>query len=191
MALTYFYFSVFFLIYCFSSDGLQQSTITNLRQFNSQLAISRFAAPRDILAEEIRNLKEKDGACGNDVKLELHQRTRNMTDISTSTSTGQFVIIFGAIQDYTLKKELPCEMKEKIAVTYRYFGVTIPFTSGTKHGIVHTSTLSDSPKLVLHPYLTNYQTLKQIDRMEETSDGTIIMYKGDDVMTLNIQYDKE
>ncbi|KAJ8032489.1 hypothetical protein HOLleu_26030 [Holothuria leucospilota] len=127
MALTDFSFSVFFLIYWRTADGFQQTTITNLRQFNSQIAISRFAAPVDILAEVIRNRKESDAACGN----------------------------------------------------------------GTKHGMVQTSILSDSLEIVLHPYITNYQDLKQIDRMEETRDGTIFMYKGDDVMTLNIQYDKE
>ncbi|KAJ8032485.1 hypothetical protein HOLleu_26023 [Holothuria leucospilota] len=127
MALGYFSFSFFFLIYCMSADGIQQTTITNLLQFNSQITVSRFAAPGDILAEEIRNRKEKDGACGN----------------------------------------------------------------GTIHGLVLTSILSDSPKQVLNPYVTNYQTLKKIDRMEETNDGTIFMFKGDDVMTLNIQHDKE
>ncbi|KAJ8032486.1 hypothetical protein HOLleu_26027 [Holothuria leucospilota] len=78
-----------------SADGLQQTTVTNLRQFNSHITISRFTAPGDILAEEIRNRKEKDSACGNDVKLELHQRTPNMTDPSTSASTGQLFIALG------------------------------------------------------------------------------------------------
>ncbi|KAJ8032487.1 hypothetical protein HOLleu_26028 [Holothuria leucospilota] len=114
-----------------------------------------------------------------------------MTDPSTSTNTGQLFIALGAIQDYTLKEELSCEMKKNIAVTHRFFLVAIPFTSGTKHGILVTIVLSDSPKQVLNPYLTNYQTVKQIDRIEDTNDGTVFMYKGDDVMTLNIQYDKE
>lgn len=110
---------------------------------------------------------------------------------SDSSGQAQIFVTLVTIEDITLKEELTDDMKDNVATKYIFLTVGIPFLSGQRNGLLFGNAITDSHKHVLNPYFTNHQAIKRVDRVNVGNNGTVVIYKNDDVIVLNIQDGKE
>ncbi|KAJ8039683.1 hypothetical protein HOLleu_13763 [Holothuria leucospilota] len=97
---------------------------------------------------------------------------------------------YGNITDKGLAGDLSNDLKGQVATSYRYFDALIPVVVGNgNHGILSLRLFTDSTKKVLCPYHTTVNDVTQVDSIEETDDGTVIIRLGDDVMVFRVQRD--
>lgn len=106
--------------------------------------------------------------------------------IDQSRQTNEIFVDFGTIEDHTLNENLTCEMKEIVAVSYRYVFFALPVVSGDRHGLILLARFTDSTKQTFFPYSTSYGRVHRIDSIDETKNGTITLRKGDDVMVIDV-----
>lgn len=101
------------------------------------------------------------------------------------------MISYGTYKDFTLDRVLSCELKKQFAVKFKTILVLIPFVSGENVGAVAYAKFTDSRKILIHPFSTNFQSFVQVDRIAERANGDVVIHKDDDVLVLNIQHKAE
>lgn len=121
-----------------------------------------------------------------DVVLELSDARESIFEPSES----ELVIGFSTVEDITLNRELSCEMKDRFTVSFTLLLFQTPFVSKLGHGLLDLVKFTVNSKRVSDPYSTNANGLIHLDRVEKTDDGNVVFYKGNDVIVLNIQDDK-
>ncbi|KAJ8039674.1 hypothetical protein HOLleu_13754 [Holothuria leucospilota] len=170
-----------------TTNGNQQSTLTDLTRFQVEGVLARFAVDREALEQVLQNRKREDGFCGQDVNLQLPQ---SLTPSACNTSQeGEILLFYGNITDLTLANELTNDLKEQVATTHRSLTVMMPVIIGNteKHGILYLRIFTHSKKKIIHPYSTSIQEITRVESMEEEEDGTVRLQIGDDVMAFKVQ----
>lgn len=124
-----------------------------------------------------------------DVQLALPQLGSTVEEGTNSTT--EIDIIFFEADDFTLRSELSCEMRENVAVERNGIAVQIPYVSGSEHGAVLDVAFVEGNEKYFSPYSTNMGIVKGVDIIEETEGGVVTLYKGHDVLVFEIQKDAE
>lgn len=102
------------------------------------------------------------------------------------SSFNNISIIYQSYVDHTFQQGLPDRLKQKISTTFREFAVMIKVANNTHFPLVG---FTDSTKQVLDPFDTNYQAIDFIDRIEDDGEGHVMLFKGEDFLSLEIDDD--
>lgn len=96
---------------------------------------------------------------------------------------GEVYVAYSLLHDHTLSS-LPCNIKERVAISYCLVTIWLPFVTDRQHGIISLVQFTDSDKEVFFPYNTNSEDIIYINEIQETKDGKITLRRDNDVMVM-------
>ncbi|XP_071814264.1 uncharacterized protein [Apostichopus japonicus] len=179
-----------FSLWLFVKGTGEQRFIPNLRSFSAHLWGGRFQVDRKILEDLIRDLREQDEVCGDELDLQLPTSWPNSP--YDRRRFGEIGIYFGDVTEVIPTVEHTyCQAEDHIE-SFRRLGVVLSVvrSDALLPTMLLLASITDSKKTVLDPYSTSHRMTTYIDSIQDSGNGTVTFRNGDDVMVVQIQDDQ-
>ncbi|PIK38391.1 hypothetical protein BSL78_24776 [Apostichopus japonicus] len=176
-----------FSLFLFVNGTSEQRFIPNLRSFSAHLWGGRFQVERKILEDLIRDLREQDEVCGDELDLQLPTSWPNSP--YDRRHFGEIGIYFGDVTEVIPTVDHTyCQAEDHIE-SFRRLGVVLSVvrSDASLPTMLLLASITDSKKTVLDPYSTSHGMTTYIDSIQDSGNGTVTFRNGDDVMVVQIQ----